>query len=73
MLERGLDVLAHQGNDDKDAQEAVNHAGNGGEKIDEEFEGVGEPRGGQLGEEIAAPMPSGTAMSSDTVAVTSVP
>src|SRR5207245_5790570 len=50
MFESRLNVLAHQGNNDEDAEETVNHAGNGGEKINEKFEGVGNSRGSELGE-----------------------
>jgi len=50
MFESGLDVLAHQGNDSEDAEEAVNHAGDGGEKINEKFEGVGNSGGREFGE-----------------------
>ena len=50
MFESRLNVLAHQGNDDEDAEEAVNHAGHGGEKINEEFERVGNSGGREFGE-----------------------
>lgn len=50
MFESRLNVLTHQGNDDEDAEEAVNHAGNSGEKINEKFEGVGNSRWGEFGE-----------------------
>src|ERR1700745_2041644 len=50
MFESRLNVLAHQGNDDEDAEEAVNHAGKGGEKINEEFERVGNSGGREFGE-----------------------
>src|SRR5229473_4664164 len=50
MFESRLNVLAHHGNDDEDAEEAVNHARNGGEKINEEFECVGNSRGREFGE-----------------------
>src|SRR5712691_11180930 len=49
MFEGRLNVLTHQGNDDEDAEHAVDDAGDGGEKIDEKFERVGNSRGGQLG------------------------
>src|SRR5260370_11561640 len=50
MFESRLNVLAHQGNDDEDAEETVNHAGNGGEKINKKFEGVGNSGGSELGQ-----------------------
>src|SRR6266481_2387501 len=50
MFESRLNVLAHQGNDHEDAEETVNHAGNGGEKINKKFEGVGNSRGSELGQ-----------------------
>src|SRR5260370_16777927 len=50
MFESRLNVVAHQGNDDEDAEETVNHAGNGGEKINKKFEGVGNSRGSELGQ-----------------------
>src|SRR5258708_3963394 len=50
MFESWLNVLAHQGNDDEDTKNTVDHAGNGGEKIDKEFERVGNSCGGELSE-----------------------
>src|SRR6267378_1513818 len=37
MLEGRLNVLAHQGNDDEDAEDAIDDAGNGCEKINEKL------------------------------------
>src|SRR5260370_16721791 len=50
MFESWLNVLAHQGNDDEDTKNTVDHARNGGEKIDKEFERVGNSCGGELSE-----------------------
>src|SRR5260370_36484468 len=50
MFESRLNVVAHQGNDDEDGEETVNHAGNGGEKINKKVEGVGNSRGSELGQ-----------------------
>src|SRR5216684_906973 len=50
MLESRLNVLAHQGNDDEDTKNAVDHAGNGSEKIDKEFERVRNSCGSELRE-----------------------
>jgi hypothetical protein len=50
MFESRLNVLAHQGNDDEDAEEAVNHAGHGGQKINEKFEGIGNSGRSEFGE-----------------------
>src|SRR5207302_10387077 len=43
-----LNIRAHQGHDDEDAEDTVDDAGNGGQKIDEEFESVRNPSGGQF-------------------------
>src|SRR5712664_3780681 len=50
MLERGLNVLTHQRNNDEDTKEAIDDAGNGGEKINEKFERIGNPCRGELRE-----------------------
>src|SRR2546421_4213650 len=49
MFEGRLNVLTHQGNDDEDAQHSVDDAGDGGEKIDEKFERVGNSCGSEFG------------------------
>ncbi len=61
-------MLAHQRDDDKDAKNAVNYAGNGGKQVDEEFQSVGNRSGASSARKIAAPMPSGTARNSATAA-----
>src|SRR5712691_2178328 len=48
MFEGRLNVLTHQGNDDEDAEHAVDDTGDDGEKIDEKFERVGNSCRGQL-------------------------
>src|SRR6266446_4337376 len=41
MFEGRLNVLAHQRNDDEDAEDPIDNTGDSGQKIDEEFERVG--------------------------------
>jgi len=50
MLEPGLNVFAHQGNDDKDTKEAVNYAGDGGKQVDKELKRVRNSCGRQFRE-----------------------
>ncbi len=50
VLQRRLNVLAHQGNDDENAKEAVNYAGDGGKQVDKEFERVRKSRGREFRE-----------------------
>ncbi len=50
LLRRGLNVFAHQRDDDEDAEQAVDHAGDGGEKIDEKLQRVGDAGGREFGE-----------------------
>jgi hypothetical protein len=48
VLERGLNVLAHQRNDDKNAEQTIDDAGNGGQQIDEELQRIGNPCRGKF-------------------------
>src|SRR5260370_29279460 len=50
MFQSRLNVLAHQGNDDENAEDAIDDAGNGSEKVNEKFESVGNSCGGELRE-----------------------
>jgi hypothetical protein len=44
-------VLAEEGNEDEDGPEAVDDAGNGGEKFSEEGDGSAKDSGAEFGEE----------------------
>ncbi len=50
MFQGRLNVLAHQRNDDEDAEDPIDNTGDSGQKIDEEFERVGNSCGGELRE-----------------------
>ena len=46
----GLNYIAHDRDDNENAQETVDNAGDGGEQINKEFQGIGETRGGKFGQ-----------------------
>src|SRR6266700_3710518 len=50
MFQSRLNVLAHQGNDDEDTKDTVDDAGDGSEKVDEEFKRVGNSCWGEFRE-----------------------